>query len=216
MPHAPTLTNPTANIVSARYYDKKGMSRFCTFDKKFVYAVGTDPSGTPTVDKRSFQPLLVANGSACPDPAIGGHKEGAIVYTCTWPNGSTIKKTVIEDEGSTTKISCVGENPPPEFTETIRIDAPEDAAEYGDIGTPSRICNFTAIAMERCNGATSCSFEPHDDLHSLNFICGDPASGSHSKSAVIKYLCQPNSTNLLHTASAKEFGTLTISCPATP
>jgi hypothetical protein len=96
MPHAPTLTNPTANIVSARYYDKKGMSRFCTFDKKFVYAVGTDPSGTPTVDKRSFQPLLVANGSACPDPAIGGHKEGAIVYTCTWPNGSTIKKTVIE------------------------------------------------------------------------------------------------------------------------
>lgn len=205
---------PTITINSAVYYDVKSFSGpHCDFTKKFAC----------TPDTRRCDVLKIENGSTCGDPANGGNKEARIVYTCSWPGVSQalapffrpVKKTIVGLEHTDGQPSCFGEAPLPVHAETITIKE----THYGDLGT-NRTCRFDDEARARCDGATSCSFESHMNTKSLNFLCGDPASGSTSKRATVRFTCTNSNlpsglTTPLHEVTTNDkFGTLNIACPA--
>jgi hypothetical protein len=196
----------TIKISSATYHDVKSLGRSCNFIKKFAC----------TKDARQCDTITIQNGicdSGPPDPAQGGNKEATIIYTCSWlGDPRPVKRAVVVSEHASVLLSCVNETPLPALAQTITIIK----ADNGDIGT-NRICPFTDAAEARCNHARSCTFQSHDAVPSLNFLCGDPAVGSSSKRAVIQFRCpdrvdQPNL--LTHTATARENETLNVSCPS--
>jgi hypothetical protein len=199
---------PTVTIGSATYSDVDSLARSCNFKNKL----------NCTKDTRQCDAITIENDTTCSDPAQGGLKEGTITYTCNWnapslaPFFRPVKKTIVVGEHGQAHVSCIGDVPLAVYAETIAIID----AKYGDLGT-NRTCDFMPAAQARCDGATACGFEAHGATGSLNFLCGDPAQGSPSKRAMIRFSCKDpvGQTNFrVHTAVAGEHDTLRASCPA--
>jgi len=199
---------PTITINSAVYYDQTGYSRSCDFNL--------------TCANDQCNDITIQNG-ICPkinDPANGGNKEAAIVYTCSWSGVPadqkllfrSVRKINVTAEHVTAHISCVGQPPLPASAETIKISS----AVYGQPGAGHKTCSFGNLAESQCNEATSCTIPAHGGAPSLNWLCGDPDVGNRDKHAVIEFTClQPNGDTASGPTKvdAREAGALTVACP---